>query len=195
MSCSGSDPETFVHGACLLLKVGTADLDLMLASSEYVSTGQSQGRVLGIGADDVAQLVLSQGEHDPADVAPIYGAGAHDARLRARVQRATLQKLRVEAPGRHAHHLGLGVAGAVAPRHDGVLALDHDVAVGVDQECAEGVVTVLARLPGELDGPTQISIVGRHPVHSNTRVERALGESRENADAASCDRIALGEAA
>jgi hypothetical protein len=41
----------------------------MLASSEYLATRQSQSRVLGIGADDVAQLVLAQGERDPADVA------------------------------------------------------------------------------------------------------------------------------
>ena len=51
---------------------------------------------------------------------------------------------------------------AVTSGHDRVFALDHDVAVGVDQERAEGMVPLLARLPGKPDGRKEISIVGRH---------------------------------
>ena len=66
--------------------------------------------------------------------------------------------------GCHAHDIRLGVAGAITPGHDGVLALDHDVAVGIDRERTEGMVTVVARPLGEFDGREQIPIVVRHPV-------------------------------
>src|SRR5262245_56671783 len=160
---AGSGPETLMHPASLAPEVWTADLDLMVAASKYLPTRNRQERVLRIGPRDRVQFVLAQREHDPANVPPEDRPRTHRARLGARVQRAALQELGVEAPARHAHHIGFRMARAVTPGHHRVLAFDHDVDVGVDQERAEGMVTVVARSLGDLEGARQVPIGGRQP--------------------------------
>jgi hypothetical protein len=51
------------------------------------------------------------------------------------------------------------VRGHVASGDDGVLRLEHDVPVGVDQERAEGMVAVLARERGAGDRAAEVCVV------------------------------------
>jgi hypothetical protein len=99
---------------------------------EYLSARYLQDAVLWVVADDGVQIFRAQRKHDSAYVPPVDRTCTHWARLRARVKRAAPQKLPVEALARDSHDVRLGVTGAVAPGHDGVLAFDYDVAVGVD---------------------------------------------------------------
>jgi hypothetical protein len=94
---------------------------------------------------DLAQVSLAESELDPAHVAPEDRSCTHRARLSARAQRAALQEFGVEALACRAYDIRLGVAGAVTTGHDGILGFDNDVAIRVDQERAERMVTVIAR--------------------------------------------------
>src|SRR5207247_7351160 len=120
--------------------------------------GHGELHVLGIASGDATYLVLAQGEYDAPYVAPVDRPRAHRARLRARVQRAARQKLRIETFARHAHEVGFSVTGAVPRRQDGVLRLEHNVAVGVEEQRAERMVTVRTRLPRQLDGCKQVGL-------------------------------------
>jgi hypothetical protein len=99
-------------------------------------------------------------------LAPKDRACAHRTRLGAGVERAALEEVLFEAGARQTHQVRLGVAGDVALGPDGVLGLEHDVAVLVDQERAERVVSVLAGTACELDCSPQVAFVvgqGRRP--------------------------------
>src|SRR6266542_873833 len=168
--CSG--PETFVYRPRLLLHVRPADLDLVVAATEDLATRDREDRVRRVLTRDVAQILLPQCEHDSPDVPPEDRSRTHRARLSARVERAAPRELGVEALACHAHHIGLGVSGAVTLSDDGVLALDHDLAVGVHQERPKGMVPVVPRLLGELDGRKQITVVIRHQLIQTPWVRR-----------------------
>ena len=69
------------------------------------------------------------------------------------------QELGVEAFASHAHEVALRVPGAIPRRHDGVLSLEDDLAMGVHEHCAEGMIALLAGLPGQLDGCEQVALI------------------------------------
>ena len=141
-------------------RCGPADRDGAVTAGEDLAARQSQlGRSFA-GRDELRQRLAAERIDDPSDPRPVDRAGAHRARLGARVQRAALQSALVETTARGAHEVQLRVARDVVLGQDGILGLQHHVTTESGEECTEGMVAVRPGGGGERDRPAQVVLVG-----------------------------------
>src|SRR4029077_19093986 len=128
-----------------------ADLDRMVAPCKDLAGRELELHVLGIARTDGVNLLLAEAEDDAPDVPPVDRARAHRTGLGAGEEGAATEEVAVEAGGRHPYEVRLGVSRHVLVRSHGVLCLEHDIALRVHQQRAEGMVAVLSCQARKLD--------------------------------------------
>ena len=157
MLSSPLPPETPVDRQRLFLQRRSMHFNRALAVGKYVPAPYPQP--VTIGTHELIEGALTQGEHHPSNPAPEYGAAAHGAGLGAGIQAAASQEVRRELAGRQPHQICDGVARAIWPGDHGVFRFEEQLTIRANEQCAERLVTTLARAPGERDsGPEMLEI-------------------------------------
>ncbi len=125
-------PEGFMDFRRFVFQYRTNHFYRTLPSSENLSAGQVQSRILWMVASHLLKALFANAIYQPAQSSPVGGAGTHAAGFDRSVESATIQKVgRVESAGL-ARHVALGMADAPV-LGKGVAAAQQDRTVRPDQ--------------------------------------------------------------
>src|SRR5205823_3397992 len=108
---------------------------------ENLTTGEGQGRILGVIAGEGPQPRFREGVDNTPEAGPVYRSGAHGAGLSTAVQRRLRQTLRREAPRGFAYCNQFCMASRVPVRPaEGVAGLGQDLVAVIHDQRGEGVL-------------------------------------------------------
>ena len=151
-----------MHRAAFYFDERPADIDRAPAAGEDIPTRHCERPVAAFVLHDRPERLAAQREDDSSDAGPEDRACTHRAGLGARVEGGTAKDRWIELLPGGSNEVELGVSGAVASGHDGVLGLEHDGTVRGNEERAERMIAVFPGSSGELDRATEVLRIGVH---------------------------------